>query len=220
MSPCHTLSRCTWQSWHPPSDLSEGVSFYLQFIKCSKWENVLQFLPRRVVFIMLRLSFVVEIPIGRSKNSMQVRRWNDSGQSLHIVHFILTRAGISNLWLYWGSGDQSWNIVTRREEKPICMQRSDKCDAGLQDTLHHGQTHEPWHLVFGTCMGWDLSIKASWSERLWHICKIDKQEILICMMKDLLIMHCCMSQVSQQMSDIEQQHFMAEINLTRNCHTT
>ena len=123
---------------------------------------------------MLRLSFVVEIPIGRSKNSMQVRRWNDSGQSLHIVHFILTRAGISNLWLYWGSGDQSWNIVTRKEEKPICMQRSDKCDAGLQDTLHNGQTHEKWHLVFGTCMGWDLSIKASWSERLWHICIIDK----------------------------------------------
>ena len=110
---------------------------------------------------MLRFSFVVEIPIGRSKNSMQVRRWNDSGQSLHIVHFILTRAGISNLWLYWGSGDQSWNIVTRREEKPICMQRSDKCDAGLQDTLHHGQTHELWHLILGTLMKCDLSIKAS-----------------------------------------------------------
>ena len=45
-------------------------------------------------------------------------------------------------------------------------------------------------------------------------------------MQDLLnslawpIMHCCMSQVSQQMSDIEQQHFMAEINLTQNCHMT
>ena len=48
---------------------------------------------------MLRLSFVVEIPIGRTKNSMQVRRWNDSSQSLHAVHFILTRAGLSNLWL-------------------------------------------------------------------------------------------------------------------------
>ena len=145
-TPCHA-ARDSRDIHH---QIFARVSFYPQFIKCSKWENVLQFLPRRVVFIMLKLSFVVEIPIGRSKNSMQVRRWNDSSKSLQIVHFILTRAGISNLWLLRIWWPELEYCHEERERELICMQRSDKCDAELQDTLHHGQTRhmssDNWYL--------------------------------------------------------------------------